>query len=204
MMRTSGSSSAAHRAEPAKTWDESRVVSKSAPSQKMSESYLVYDVWPGMETSPHGGYYDPLDAVFSPPTGIGSLQNIASESDHPTIRSPALQAILHSPPLSSPSPPSEMDICCSSFLPPYTTILSAPYDNALPTNVTADKSTSTPCTVAYALLTALNSRRHQQQDMFLITLELLNGFRIAPEGDPEGCRVDNNILVPVMGKLLAG
>jgi len=34
-------------------------------------------------------------------------------------------------------------------------------------------------------------------------LELLNGFRAAPEGDPEGCRVDNNVLILVMGKLLA-
>lgn len=121
------------------------------------------------------------------------------------------------PPSSSDSSPSEMDLCCSSFLPPLTTDPS-PYrgvtdgSSFLPlslevvppsNNATGDKSSSTPCTMAYALLKALNSRRRQQQDMLLVTLELLNGFRAAPEGDPEGCRVDNNVLILVMGKLLA-
>ena len=208
MLRTSSTGGGTGaRVEPAKTWNESRVVPQPAPDPSQTTSEYDFTSFLVDATAPHGGGYpDPFRTVFSPPN-VDSLQNLASAFDSPAMPSPALQTVTTDPsPLSSESssPPTEMDICCSSFLPPYTTVPTTRSEGALSTDVAGDKSSSTPCTVAYALLTALNSRRHQQQDMLLITLELLNGFRVAPEGDPEGCRVDNNVLIPVMDKLLAG
>ena len=204
MLRTSSTGGGTGaRVEPAKTWN---VVPQPAPDSSQTTSEYDFTSFLVDATAPHGaGYPDPFGTVFSAPD-VDSLQNLASAFDSPAMPSPAMQTATDPSPLSSESrsPPTEMDICCSSFLPPYTTVPTTRSEGALSTDVAGDKSSSTPCTVAYALLTALNSRRHQQQDMLLITLELLNGFRVAPEGDPEGCRVDNNVLIPVMDRLLAG
>jgi len=67
---------------------------------------------------------------------------------------------------------------------------------------TADRASSTPCTVAYRLLKALNARRKKEKDLFDIVLELWNGFRLAPEGDTEGCRIDDKVFFKVAGELL--
>jgi hypothetical protein len=175
------------------------------------ESRFVDEAWFGV---PPPNLFD-VDAMFAPPA-IDSLWNFASEIDSSTLStSPVLPTEDYTTSLSSGSAPSEMDICCSSFLRPHATGPSHPgattNSSSLSLSTTSlssyftaeDKLSSTPCNLAYALLAALNSRSCQQRDMLLITLELLNGFRAAPDGDPEGCRVDNNVLIPVMGKLLA-
>jgi hypothetical protein len=217
MLRTTGTAgalSATTQSEfcvaPRSAFDSSQSVSADSYESLLRDEVLI-------DTPPYGEKYpDQLNAIYVPP-GVDSLWDLASEVNFSAITS--LQPLPENvyTPITSDSSPSEMDICCSSFLPrstvpspdPGTTdgssslLLSTPSEAASSINVTGDKSSSTPCTVAYTLLAALNSRRHQQQNMLFIILELLDGFRVAPEGDPEGCRVDNNVLIPVIGKLVA-
>lgn len=174
-------------------------VDSSKPESADSFEGLLTDEVETGTSSLHGaGYPDQTGAIPAPPDA-DFLWDLASETNS-SCTAPSPPALL---PHKYTTPLSEMDLCCSLFLPRATAPSGIDGDPFLPQSV-PDKSLSTPCTVAYTVLTTLNARIHQQQDMLLITLELLNGLRDAPEGDPEGCRVDNDVLIPVMGKLLAG
>lgn len=67
-----------------------------------------------------------------------------------------------------------------------------------------DRDSSTPCSVAYKLLRALNARQETERDMFSLFLELWQGFSAAPPDDPEGCRVDDGVLFGVVQKMVEG
>jgi hypothetical protein len=195
------------------TQSESLLVPAPTPSQQVSqptvsfESLLREEAWTDTPFKLYASgqeYPDQFSAVYAP-LGADPFWDLGVPADggfSATMTSPQPEPLPADeqtfPTLYNNSSSPEVDsICCPPFLPSP----SSPSTHGSGSLESSHIPTSTPCTVAYSLLTALNSRRQQQQDMFLITLELLSGFRGAPEGDPEGCRVDNSVLITVMGKL---
>lgn len=66
---------------------------------------------------------------------------------------------------------------------------------------TCDKENSTPCRVAYRMIKAINAKKPNPKDTFEFVIDLWSGFSLS-EGDPEGCRVSNKVLLKVMDELL--
>jgi hypothetical protein len=65
-----------------------------------------------------------------------------------------------------------------------------------------DTSSTTPCTVAFSIISILNSRRSNPIEQSALRSEMLKGFYSGPDHDWEGCRLDNMIFIATITKLL--